>query len=71
MAGTAAIREAGGATLAQDPADAEFPDMPAHAIAAGVVDDVLPASAIGERIVAIVAERGSVGAGGLSAPRSG
>ena len=71
VAGTAAIREAGGATLAQDPADAEFPDMPAHAIATGVVDEVLPAAAIGERIVAIVAERGSVGAGGPSAPPSG
>ena len=69
MAGTAAIRQAGGATLAQDPAEAEFPDMPAHAIAAGVVDEVLPAAALAQRIVGH--RRRSAAAWLVGVPRAG
>jgi two-component system CheB/CheR fusion protein len=36
------IRDYGGITIAQDQASAAFPDMPLHAIDAGVVDFVLP-----------------------------
>jgi two-component system chemotaxis response regulator CheB len=43
VAGLEAIRAAGGATFVQDPDDAQFPDMPQHAIAAGAVDASLPA----------------------------
>jgi two-component system chemotaxis response regulator CheB len=56
-AGTAAVRRAGGVTLAQDPAEASFPDMPQHAIRAGVVDEVLPAAKIGRRVAELVAGR--------------
>src|SRR3954469_4361706 len=37
------IKEQGGLVIAQDPLDAEYDDMPAHAIATGLVDLVLPA----------------------------
>jgi two-component system chemotaxis response regulator CheB len=40
-AGLAAIREAGGITAAQDPAEAVCPSMPQAAIARGAVDHVL------------------------------
>ena len=39
--GLAELRAAGGATVVQDPRTAEFPDMPASAIAAGHADAVL------------------------------
>ncbi|WP_412852204.1 chemotaxis protein CheB [Ectothiorhodospira shaposhnikovii] len=48
--GLRAIREHGGITLAQSPEEARFPDMPRSVIDAGVVDLVLPASAMFERI---------------------
>ena len=44
VAGLDAIRRAGGATFAQDPEEAEFADMPANAIAAGVVEGIYPAA---------------------------
>jgi chemotaxis methyl-accepting protein methylase/PAS domain-containing protein len=43
MLGLGAIKEKGGLTLAQDPADAEASSMPGSAIKAGVVDIVAPA----------------------------
>ena len=52
-AGVVAIKQRGGMTLAQDPAIAERPEMPAAAIATGAVDRVLSlaglASALAER----------------------
>jgi len=49
--GLAAIRDAAGLTLAQDPQSAEFPSMPASAIATGVVDLVLLPAQIAERLL--------------------
>ena len=40
--GIAAIKQAGGGTIAQDPREAEFPGMPRAAIATGCIDSVLP-----------------------------
>jgi two-component system, chemotaxis family, CheB/CheR fusion protein len=40
------IKEHGGVTLAQDPAEAEYADMPRSAIATGMVDYVLPVAAL-------------------------
>ena len=45
--GLAEIKAVGGATAAQDPQTAEFPDMPASAIAAGHVDAVLAPEKMG------------------------
>ncbi|MES2185436.1 MAG: chemotaxis protein CheB [Pseudomonadota bacterium] len=45
------IKEQGGVTLAQLPEDAEFDQMPQAAIATGMVDFVLPANAMPERLV--------------------
>jgi two-component system, chemotaxis family, CheB/CheR fusion protein len=42
-AGTRYIRDAGGITLAQVPAEAEYDSMPVSAIATGLIDLVLPA----------------------------
>jgi two-component system, chemotaxis family, CheB/CheR fusion protein len=40
--GAKRVKEHGGLTIVQDPATAEYPDMPAAAIATGLVDLVLP-----------------------------
>ncbi|HUR35155.1 MAG TPA: chemotaxis protein CheB, partial [Vicinamibacterales bacterium] len=45
------IKENGGLCVAQDPDEAEFPDMPRSSIAAGVVDHVLPTAAMPGRIL--------------------
>jgi two-component system CheB/CheR fusion protein len=45
------IKERGGVTLAQTPAEAEFDSMPLSAIAEGAVDIVVSASEMGERLV--------------------
>src|SRR5262249_10545680 len=45
------VKENGGLVIAQDPADAEYEDMPRKAIATGFVDYVLPARAIPKAIV--------------------
>lgn len=49
--GAYAINEAGGLLLAQDPQTAKFDGMPNSIIATGLVDEILPAEAIAERIV--------------------
>lgn len=41
-AGLQAIKRRGGITVAQDPADAAFPSMPATAISYGVIDYIVP-----------------------------
>jgi two-component system CheB/CheR fusion protein len=45
------IRERGGLTIAQDPAEAEYESMPQSAISRGVVDQVLPLSEMPGRII--------------------
>jgi two-component system CheB/CheR fusion protein len=51
--GLQAIKAAGGATFAQEVATAKFASMPASAMAAGVVDFVLPPAAIARHLAAI------------------
>ncbi|MEI8304309.1 MAG: CheR family methyltransferase [Burkholderiales bacterium] len=58
VAGLCAIRAAGGFTLAQDPADAQFDPMPAQAIAAGCVDLVALPQDMPARILALLAAGG-------------
>ncbi|MDN8616060.1 PAS domain S-box protein [Variovorax ginsengisoli] len=45
------IKERGGLTIAQDPAEAEHPGMPAAAIATGMVDWILPVAEIPSRLL--------------------
>ena len=45
---------AGGLTIVQDPSEAEFPDMPRHAIETGSVVERLPAAAMPALIRAAV-----------------
>jgi len=52
-AGIAAIKNAGGTTIAQDPAEAEFFAMPKSAIASGFVDKILRLAEIGPAIEAL------------------
>jgi two-component system chemotaxis response regulator CheB len=52
-AGIAAIKRAGGTTIAQDPEEAEFRSMPVSAIATGCVDQVLPLAEIGSLIATL------------------
>ncbi len=57
VAGLAAIRARGGTTIAQDPADARFPDLPRNAIDAGVVDHAVSAPELGA-LLRRLAQRG-------------
>ncbi|RQS06143.1 chemotaxis protein CheB [Burkholderia sp. Bp8998] len=50
-AGLSRIKEAGGITLAQTPDDAEYAEMPQHAIATTHVDIVLPAVEMPQRLL--------------------
>lgn len=50
--GAVALNAAGGFLLAQDPREAKFDGMPGSVIATGLVDAVLPAEALGERVLA-------------------
>jgi two-component system CheB/CheR fusion protein len=49
--GAYAINEAGGFLLAQEPASAKFDGMPNSVIGTGLVDEVLPAEELSERIL--------------------
>jgi two-component system CheB/CheR fusion protein len=51
--GLKAIKELGGIIMAQSPDEAEYDIMPRSAIATGLVDFVLPARELGERVVAL------------------
>jgi len=54
--GIAAIRAAGGVTLAQDPATAEYRIMPQAAIDTGCIDMVVPIGDIGKAISKLLVE---------------
>jgi len=51
--GMKAIKAAGGRTFAQDQASAQYPGMPASAIASGIVDAVLPPESIAKELAAL------------------
>lgn len=55
-AGVAAVKEAGGITIAQDPDEAASPGMPRSAVNSGFVDHVLPLRDIPVLIAALVEE---------------
>jgi len=50
--GAAAINDAGGFLIAQEPNDAKFDGMPRSVIATGLVDAILPVDQIGARLLA-------------------
>ena len=56
--GIAAIKRAGGITIAQDPATAEYRIMPQAAIETGCVDLIVTLEKLGETISALVEQRG-------------
>src|SRR5215210_2204485 len=45
------VKENGGVAVVQDPAEAEYPDMPRNSIATGLVDLVLPVAEMPARLV--------------------
>ena len=53
VAGLCAIHAAGGMTIVQDPADAEFPDLPSRALVVLEPDRRLPVDAIGAAIAKV------------------
>ena len=55
-AGLHAVKELGGTTVVQDPADALHADMPRNAIAGTTVDHVVPAGELGALLGRLVAE---------------
>src|SRR5262249_1709065 len=64
------VREVGGLTIAQDPKDAEYPDMPHNPIATGFVDLVLPIAQIPDAILSYFESVKRHGARGLVARRA-
>ena len=54
------IKEGGGVAFAQDPAEAQYSDMPQNAILTGLVDFVLPVAEIPQKIFSYNEHRGSV-----------
>ena len=66
--GLARIKEQGGMTLVQSPAEAEHPGMPQSAIDAGVADVVLPAADIAATLAALAPSGEAKGAGRGHAP---
>lgn len=57
MAGLRAIKDNGGLTLAQDPAEAKYDSMPRSVIDAGLADIVAPAAELPARIIGFSASR--------------
>jgi two-component system chemotaxis response regulator CheB len=55
--GLAAVKAAGGVTVAQDPADALYPSMPRNAIQRAGADHVVAASDLSELVVRLVGQR--------------
>jgi two-component system chemotaxis response regulator CheB len=55
VAGLRAIRNGGGCTIVQDPADALFSDMPRNAIAAGAVEETATTEDLGAAVTSAVA----------------
>ena len=64
--GLAAIKSEGGVTFAQEPATADYPSMPATAIAARVVDFVLPPREIATELARLGADPRLAGTEALS-----
>jgi len=62
-AGVRAIHGAGGLVIAQDPHEAAYGSMPAHAFATGCVDLVLPLHDIGPALVRLVNGSSEIGKG--------
>jgi two-component system chemotaxis response regulator CheB len=54
--GLLAIKSRGGIAVVQDPADALYPGMPGNALQHAEVDHVLPAAAMGELLVRLIAD---------------
>jgi two-component system chemotaxis response regulator CheB len=57
-AGAQCVRRSGGTVIVQDPATAEFGDMPRAALQAGAVDHILALGDIGPKVIALVSSGG-------------
>jgi len=55
-AGLQSIKSQGGIAIVQDPEDAAYPSMPERALKTGIVDFVLPASAIANKVADLARE---------------
>ena len=62
-AGLQAIKDAGGIAVVQDPGEALYPSMPRSAIDHVEVDAVLPATRMGEWLIALPAPRSGLRTG--------
>ena len=70
--GAAAINEAGGFLIAQEPENAKFDGMPRSVIATGLVDSILPVEQIGARLLAHILNQPALARGesGASSERN-
>lgn len=55
-AGMKVIKQCGGSCIAQDPSEAQYPDMPQHAIDQGDVDHVAPLAEMGALLYRLLSE---------------
>lgn len=58
--GARAVKEAGGVIFAQEPSEAEYPQMPESAIATGVVDFVAPIEQLTERLAEVMQSKAAL-----------
>lgn len=58
--GLARIKELGGVTFAQAAEDCEYPEMPLHAVATGMVDFVMPAAEMPQKLLDIWKNMGQI-----------
>ena len=58
--GISRIKEKGGIAIAQSPDDAEYDSMPRSAIDTGMIDIILPAAEIPQRLIALVQNAGQI-----------
>jgi two-component system CheB/CheR fusion protein len=58
--GISRIKEKGGMTIAQSPDDAEYDSMPRSAIDTGLIDIILPAAEIPQRLIALARNAGQI-----------
>ena len=65
------VKERGGLTIAQDPNQAQYDEMPRNAIETGMVDWILPVEGMPARLMKLLANESSIQLPSIEAPRNG
>ena len=65
------VKERGGLTIAQEPSDAQYDEMPRNAIETGMVDWILPVEQMPARLVKLLANEGNIELPSIHPPHNG